>query len=139
MSKQTAVAARTVLGGLLVFLILVAVLHLLRSDYDFRSRWLSEYAIGQYGWMMNAAFITLAVAEAMLAIGMLLGGSSSAWVRLGAAFLGVAAVAVALLAVLPTDLDVPGQVGSRIRTPTGRWHDHLNALGGYATLGAMGC
>ena len=139
MRREAAISARIALGCLLVFLLLLAGLQVLRSDYDFRARWLSEYAIGPYGWMMSAAFLALAIAEAMLAIGMLWGENSSAWVRIGAAFLGVAAISLALLAVLPTDLDAPGQVGARLRTSAGRWHDQLGALSGYATLGAMGC
>jgi hypothetical protein len=139
MTRETATSARTVLGGLVVFLVLVLAPHLLRSEYDFRSRWLSEYAIGPYGWIMNAAFLALAVTEGVLAIGMLQGGPPSAWVRSGAALLGVAALALALLPVLPTDLDAPGQVGLRLRTLAGLWHDQLNAVSGYATLGTMGC
>ncbi len=49
-------AARLSLTSTAVFIVLVAALHFLKPDFDPSWRFISEYAIGDYGWVMVIAF-----------------------------------------------------------------------------------
>ncbi len=60
-------AARLSLVAAALFLVLLAALHLLKPEYGPSWRMISEYAIGQNGWIMTLAFIALAVSYASLA------------------------------------------------------------------------
>lgn len=57
-------------AGLLGSVVLVALLHVLRTDLPPVGHRLSEYAIGPYGWMMIAAFAALGCG--LLSLGLLL-------------------------------------------------------------------
>lgn len=59
-------AARISLAGSVVFLVLVAALHFLKPDYDPSWRFISEYAIGDFGWVMMIAFFFWAAGYAGL-------------------------------------------------------------------------
>lgn len=43
------------------FILLLSALHLLRPDLDPSWRFISEYELGDYGWMMRVAFFALAL------------------------------------------------------------------------------
>jgi uncharacterized membrane protein len=48
-------------------IVLIAGLHVLKPDFSPAWRFLSESAIGQYGWVMQLAFFSMAAASAVLA------------------------------------------------------------------------
>ena len=52
--------------GIAVFAALVALLHLLESSYSPMTSTVSEYVLGQYGWVMTVAFFALAFGSAIL-------------------------------------------------------------------------
>lgn len=54
--------------GAFGFIALLAVLHVLRSDLDPSWRFISEYELGEYGWMMRMAFFSLALSTCSMAI-----------------------------------------------------------------------
>ena len=54
-------AARLALATSALFVVLLAALHVLKSELDPSWRFISEYAIGDYGWMMVLAFLSLAL------------------------------------------------------------------------------
>ena len=54
-------AARLSLATTVTFLVLLAALHLIQPESDPSWRVISEYAIGDYGWIMALAFLSLAV------------------------------------------------------------------------------
>lgn len=56
-------AAASALSGLL-FVALLGLLHVLEPAFDPRWRFVSEYALGRYGWLMSIAFVALAVSLA---------------------------------------------------------------------------
>jgi hypothetical protein len=58
---RAATSARLSLTAAVTFLVLVAVLHLLKPELDPSWRFVSEYAIGDYGWIMVLAFVSLAL------------------------------------------------------------------------------
>jgi hypothetical protein len=54
-------AARLSFAGAATFVVLLAMLHLIKAELDPSWHFISEYAIGRYGWIMVLAFISLAV------------------------------------------------------------------------------
>ncbi len=44
-----------------MFLVLLAALHFIKPELDPSWRVISEYALGDYGWIMMLAFLSLAV------------------------------------------------------------------------------
>src|SRR4029450_7620117 len=53
--------ARSALFGAVYAIIAAVLAHILRPDLNPLTRYLSEYAIGPYGWLMASAFIGLSV------------------------------------------------------------------------------
>jgi hypothetical protein len=107
--------------GILLFAVIVCLLHFLRPDKNRLSCFVSEYAVGNYGWLMSIAFYTLAVATAMLLIGLL--QDCNAFVT-GCITLGIFSAGILLAGIFPTDL--PGDPP----TPRGLIH-------GFAALIAL--
>jgi hypothetical protein len=50
-----------------MFLMILVVLHVVRPDLDPSWRFISEYELGPHGWLMDVAFISLAVGTASIA------------------------------------------------------------------------
>ena len=65
MSKKTehvaGKAAKIAFAGSALSLILVVALHALKPEYSPSWRFLSEYAIGDFGWVMRVAFFSVAI------------------------------------------------------------------------------
>jgi hypothetical membrane protein len=51
--------ARAAVASVVVFLILLAALHVIEPEFDPSKRLISEYELGRYGWVMSFAFISL--------------------------------------------------------------------------------
>lgn len=60
-SKSSRAAAYTSFIASAVFILLLVTLHLLRPDLDPSWRFISEYELGDYAWMMRLAFFALAL------------------------------------------------------------------------------
>jgi len=54
-------AAYVSFGAAAFFLVLLAVLHVVKPEFEPSWRFVSEYAIGRHGWIMVLAFMSLAV------------------------------------------------------------------------------
>ena len=61
-------AARISFTAAATFLILLAALHVIKPEYDPSWHFVSEYAIGDYGWVMMVAFFSLALSCVTLII-----------------------------------------------------------------------
>ena len=59
-------AATISIGSIGAFVAIVAIMHVLRADVDPSWRFISEYELGPYGWLMQAAFILLGLGTAVL-------------------------------------------------------------------------
>lgn len=57
-------AARISIASGVLFVLLLGSLHFLESEFDPTWRFISEYALGNFGWMMSLAFVALAVSLA---------------------------------------------------------------------------
>lgn len=45
------------IAGVSVFIVVIIVLHVIHPEFDPSQRFMSEYAIGEYGWLLNIAFL----------------------------------------------------------------------------------
>ena len=85
------------------------------------SCFVSEYAVGEYGWLMTIAFYALAFGAALLLRGLLLNITSSKTSKIT---LSIFCIGMLLVAIFPTD--IPGE----LPTPHGLIH-------GFAALIAL--
>ena len=111
-------APRFAIAATGAFIALVAILHVIAPEYAPSWRFLSEYAVGPYGWVMALAFLTMAAACAALFVAI------RAEVRgvlgyLGLAVLLLTIVGMALAAFFPMDLIT---IDPADATDTGRMH-----------------
>lgn len=124
-------ASRTAISAVAVFILLLLAAHLLKPDLAPSWHFISEYAIGPYGWVMQAAFWALAIAnvatffairQAMQTIGGRVGS-----------FLFLAGTAgLVLAAIFVTD---PINTPPEAQTTSGKLH---NLGGGLGLLGFIG-
>ena len=101
----TAVVAGGITAGL------IAILHVLKPEYDPSWRMISEYSLGRYGWVMRLAFVTMAIGLAATSVAM--------WPFGGAWTITLAAVAMGALGAAFIDAD-PIMTPRAQATPVGR-------------------
>ena len=90
-------AARLAVAGPLLCITLVAVLHVLESEVN-DSDAVSEYALGDFGWLMNIAFFSAAAGIGALAFVLHRSLARSKTAIAGIVLLSIAAVAWVFLA-----------------------------------------
>ena len=81
------------------FVIVLIVLHILEPEFDPRFRFMSEYALGDYGWLMTTTFFSLGLAPLVAAIGLQNVYQSSRSTRIGLGLLAVAAMFIWLAGI----------------------------------------
>jgi hypothetical protein len=118
-------AAGVALGASATFVVVLVGLHGLKPEIDPSWRFISEYAIGEHGWLMSAAFLALALAHAALAVALwselrTVGG------RIGLALLLVSASGLVMAGVFPTD---PITTSPEAMTVRGKLHNVGGTLG----------
>jgi hypothetical protein len=87
--QQVARIATVALVGVVYFAVIIVVLHFLRPDLNPIRRPTSEYAVGQYAFLMTSAFFSMSLASLALVIGLYQGVSQRARSRIGLGLLGV--------------------------------------------------
>ena len=80
------------------------LMHALRSDYELASHMISDYAVGDFGWVMVTVFVAWSVGIAVLLSALLLAEPSSVARRVGALLLGITSVGLLVSAAYRTDL-----------------------------------
>lgn len=55
-------AAKLAMAACVAFIVILILLHFLKPEFDPSWRMISEYAIGQHGWLMHLAFLLFAAA-----------------------------------------------------------------------------
>src|SRR5690349_25078771 len=91
-AKQAAILATIACAGFLYYLAALIILHLIEPDYNPLSRTLSEYAVGQYGFVMTSAFFARGFALLALAIGLYQGVTPPGRSRVGIVLLCLSVV-----------------------------------------------
>jgi hypothetical protein len=105
----------------------LALMHVLRPDLAPASHFVSEYALGRYGWMMGSSFLAMGFGCLMLLLGLVRIGIRSWVVWLGAGLLGVEFLGSLVAAIFPMDLPTAQS------TLAGRIHD-MNFLVGIGSF-----
>src|SRR5262245_45942138 len=95
-------AARITFWLAALFLVLLAVLHILKPEYDPSWRMVSEYEIGRFGWAMQLAFFSLATAS-VSAIAAVWSQAKSIIGYVGLVLLLVAATGIIIGGIFPSD------------------------------------
>ena len=112
-------AAAVSVTASVTFALVLCALHVVQPELDPTWRFISEYALGRAGWMMNVAFVALAVA--MLGAVVALARPVRTWPgRIGLALLVIAAIGLLLAASFPTD---PITVPVEAQTTSGQLHN----------------
>src|SRR5215203_2728567 len=91
------VAARLSFAAAVTFLVLLAALHLIKPGFDPSWRMVSEYEIGRYGWIMQLAFLSLALSCVTLFVAIRSQAQTTGG-RIGMAFLLLSAAGMAVAA-----------------------------------------
>jgi hypothetical membrane protein len=81
------------------FVIVLVVLHILEPEFDPRFRFMSEYALGDYGWLMTTTFFALGLAPFVAAVGLRDVHQSSRSARIGLGLLVVAGIFIWLAGI----------------------------------------
>ena len=113
LSKSLATSALACFGFASLGLLLM---HALRSDYPLASHMISDYAVGDFGWVMVTVFIAWSIGIALLLSALLLAEPSSLSRKLGALLLAITSIGLLVSAAYRTDL--PGLPD----TPEGNVH-----------------
>ena len=100
----------------------IALLHVLRTDYDPGYRYLSEYVVGRYGALMTSTFFVLSVGSLALSFGLWRSVSSKLRFLPGLLLWLTWACAVFLAGIYPGDLQ--GLPQTRI----GQIHDQMGMI-----------
>jgi hypothetical protein len=118
-------AARVSFASATAFAVLLVALHFVKPELDPSWHFISEYAIGDYGWMMVLAFISLSVSYVGLFVAVRSQLRTVAG-RIGLALLLVSALGLAVAAAFTTD---PVTVSPDAVTTEGRIHNLGGTLG----------
>jgi hypothetical protein len=124
-SALSLTAARLALGAAALFLALVLLLHAIKPEIDPSWRFISEYAIGEHGWILRFAFLSLASACIALVVA-IRPDLRTIPGRIGLAGLVLMAAGLVIAAVFTTD---PITTPSEAMTTTGKLHAFGGALG----------
>lgn len=111
-------AARVSVATGILFVLLLGSLHLLEKEFDPTWRFISEYALGRFGWLMPLAFLALAICLA--AIGVAVFPQTRSIVGyLGLAALALAVIGLCIAAAFKTD---PITTPMEDLSPSGKMH-----------------
>lgn len=116
-----------------LFILLLAVVHGLKSDLDPSWHFISDFAIGEYGWIMRAAFFALAASNVALymSIRPYLRGVSG---KFGAALFLLGTIGTVMGGVFIAD---PINTLAEAQTTSGKLHNLGGALGLLGFIGTV--
>jgi hypothetical protein len=112
-------AARVSLAATAIFVALLATLHIIKPELDPSWHFISEYAIGPYGWLMMLTFFCLALSCASLFIAIKSQVPTLAG-KIGLALLLITAIGMIIAGIFPTD---PITTDREAMTRTGQLHE----------------
>lgn len=118
-------SAQVTHASALAFLVLLTLLHVLKPELDPSYRFVSEYAVGRYGWVMVAAFLALSLSCAA-AFKTVRSHITTKAGKVGLGILAVAAVALAMGGIFPMD---PITIAPEDATLSGKLHGLAAMIG----------
>ena len=119
-------AATAAMASAMLSVLLLALLHLIRRDLNPEWHVLSEYAVGNYGWVMALYFFSVAGSCVGLLIALVAYGINSVGARIGLVFLAGAALGLTMAALFPMD---PITASPDKATFSGTMHEVAGAIG----------
>jgi Sec61beta family. len=125
-SAKVKLSAKIAIGATLVFMIALILLHFIKPELDPSWRFISEYAIGDYGWMMTIAFFIWAISYLALYKALQPHIKDSRSGKFGLALLWVSAAGLILAGLFVTD---PITASDTERTISGMIHGIGGTLG----------
>ena len=125
MTAISRTAALVSLGAAITFVVLRAALHVIKPELDPSWHFISEYGIGDYGWIMVLAFLSLALGYVAL-FATIRSQTRTVVGRIGQALLLVSALGLAIAAVFTTD---PTTASKDAATTEGSPHNLGGTLG----------
>jgi len=125
-------AARVSFAAAATFVVLLIALHFIEPEFDPSWRFISEYELGRFGWVMSLAFLCLAISYVTLFIAIRLQLRTIAG-RIGLALLLVSAVGLAMAGIFTTD---PITTSPEDATTSGMLHGVGGSLGIAMTFAA---
>ena len=131
-SAVEALAARLSIASGVFFVLLLGSLHLIEPEFDPTWRFVSEYALGDVGWMMRLAFFLLATSLASAGVAIFSQIRAVAG-YLGLLVLGIGALGLYLAAIFVTD---PIATSQEAATFSGKMHV-LGASLDYTPIAAL--
>lgn len=114
--RPNTIAAYITLSSAIYYATVIILLHILRTDFDPRYRYLSEYVNGPYGALMTSTFFVLGLGSLALLFGLWRSVSSKVRFAPGMLLWLAWACAVFLAGVYPSDLQ---------ESPT-TWNGHIH-------------
>lgn len=123
--KSTKYTALLSLLGFVFFIIITIVLHFLRTDKNIFTSFVSEYAVGNYGWLMTIAFYCITTGATLLLIGLIKDTKAT---QKSIFLMGIFCIGFLLLSIFRTDVPV------RTLSP----HGLIHALAAIASLLSLG-
>lgn len=113
MARQTPqtgqIAAWTAIAATAYFAVAAIAAHLVSTQYDFVRDYISDYAVGPYGWIYGTGFVASFVACAALAVALWQAVPDAARSRAGLVLLVIVGVTLLIDLFFPTDILAPGQ------------------------------
>jgi len=101
-SNVQTLAARLSIASGVLFVLLLLSLHVLEPEFDPTWRFISEYALGNFGWMMHLAFFMLATSLVSASVA-LFSQVRGVVGYIGLAILGIGAIGILIAAIFTTD------------------------------------
>lgn len=125
--------ARLALLSNAFFVVLLVALHIIRSDVDPSWHFISEYAIGRNGWIMQLAFLCLAVSNltTWMSIRMAL---QTRWGSVGSFLFLTGTFGLVLAAIFIAD---PVNTSAELQTTSGQIHNLGGVLGLLGFIGTL--
>lgn len=116
-----------------LFVVLLGVLHVVKSDLDPSWHFISEYEIGRFGWMMQFAFIALATSNLALLVAV------RPFVRGVWGWIGLVLFLIGTLGTLLAGVFVSDAITTSpaLATPSGWMHNLGGTLGLAGILGTI--
>src|SRR5918995_4399712 len=118
-------AARLSFAAAATFVVLLAALHFIKPSLDPSWHFISEYAIGDYGWIILVAFLSLALGYVSLFVA-IRSQLRTIVGRIGLALLLISALGLTIAAIFTTD---PITVSENAVTTEGTLHNLGGTLG----------
>jgi hypothetical protein len=100
-------ASRWATAALISFiyaLVALSALHVLRPDYAPATNFISNYAVGPFGWVMTSFFVTFSLGLAAMVLAVRSSGPQPPLKAIGLVAVSITAVGLLVTAIYPTDL-----------------------------------